>query len=131
MSRVRWQSVLMGAAAFLAAHLVERVMWMSWFADSSIVPWFTNSGRAVAVTMSLMAVAGALSALAAHDRSERMHRAASTAGGGTVALIIALTVTGPGTIFPLAIVIGAALIIAGVFAGMFAVHSLIHSDDRR
>jgi len=119
MASLRWQWVLMGAVAFLAAHVLERMMWLQWFADQSMVAWFTNSGRAVLVTVGFMFVAGFLSNLRTRDRQERMLGAANVAGGGILALVVALVMSGAGTIFPLVIIIGAVLIIAGTYAGAF------------
>lgn len=94
-------------------------MWLQWFADQSMVAWFTNSGRAVLVTVGFMFVAGLLSGLRTRDRRERMLGAANVAGGGILALVVALMLSGAGTIFPLVIIIGAMLIIAGTYAGAF------------
>src|SRR4051812_29168917 len=90
---MRWRAVLCGAAAFLAAHTVERVEWASWFADHSMVAWFTNSGRAVLMTMAFMAVAEVVGGGPAKSRTELIAGAANVAGGGIVAMIAALIAT--------------------------------------
>ena len=45
---LRWTSLVLGAATFLAAHAVERALWRSWF-STEWEPFFMNSGRAVAL----------------------------------------------------------------------------------
>ena len=126
---MRWRAVLYGAAAFLAAHAVERVQWASWFADRSMVPWFTNSGRAVLMTMVFMAAAEIVGGSPARTRRELMFGAANVAGGGIVAMIAALIATGMGTLGPIVIVVGAVLVIAGAFAATPIV--VVLSRDRR
>ena len=125
MNTLRWRAILSGAAAFLLAHNLERVMWTTWFTDAqSMVPWFLNSGRAVALTVACVFVAEVLSGAGERDRRELMLHAANVSGGAIVALIFALFASGPGTIAPLVIIIGGALVIAGAFAGTLVVRAL-------
>lgn len=118
MNNVRWQGVLSGAVAFLAAHCLEWLQWTRWFADQSLVAWFTNSGRAVVVTMAFMFVAGLVAGGSTTDRRERMPAVVSVSLGGIVAMIATLLVTGAGSIGPLVVIIGGALLIAGALAGV-------------
>jgi hypothetical protein len=119
MSTLRWRAILYGAAAFLVAHTIERFMWASFFSAGDAVhpAWFLNSGRAALFTALSVAVAGVVVGAMARDRRELFAGAANAAGGGIVAMIVALFVSSPGTIFPLVILIGGALVIAGTFAG--------------
>lgn len=113
----------LGATAFLTAHLTERLLWTSFFGDGAVstVAWFTNSGRAVLFTVTCVAVASLIAGVAARERRDLVVVAANVAGGGIVAMLVALGATGVGTIFPLVIVIGGALVIAGAFAGALIV----------
>jgi hypothetical protein len=114
---MRWRAVLYGAAAFLLAHAAERALWNEWFADRSLVPWFTNSGRAVLVTMVAMLLAELLGGYPARNRRELFTGAANVAGGGVTAMIAALAGTRTGTLGPIVMIVGAVLVIAGAFAG--------------
>ncbi len=117
MRPVRWRSVFAGAAAFLLAHLVERLLWASWFADQSMVAWFTNSGRAVLVTMLFVFAAEAISGTPERDRRQIVCGAAGVSAGAIVTMFVTLMVVGPGTIAPIVIVADSVLLIAAAFAG--------------
>ncbi len=82
-----------------------------------MVPWFTNSGRAVLVTMLFMFVAETVGGYPARNRRELIVGATNVAGGGIVAMIAALIATGIGTLGPIVIIVGGVLVIAGAFAG--------------
>jgi hypothetical protein len=114
---VRWTSVLVGGAAFLAAHLVQTLAWRGWF-HGTFEPWFLNSGRAAAFTAALLAVAGAL--VSASDRRESIIRGANVAAGALAAMIVVLSVIGPGNLFPLVVAIGATIVVASGGAGALA-----------
>jgi hypothetical protein len=114
---IRWPSALVGGAAFLMAHLVQTLAWRTWF-HGTFEPWFLNSGRAVAVTAALLVVAGAV--VSASDRRESIIRGANVAGGALIAMIGVLSVIGPGNLFPIVIVIGAAIAVASAGAGALA-----------
>jgi hypothetical protein len=114
---IRWTSVLVGGAAFLAAHLVQTLAWQTWF-HGSYDPWFLNSGRAVAFTAALLVVAGAI--VSAADRRESIIRGANAAAGALVAMIVILAVVGPGNLFPIVIAFGAVIAIASTAAGALA-----------
>jgi hypothetical protein len=118
---LRWRPVLAGAAAFLAAHVVEQFLWTAWFGGAGIKAWFLNSGRAVVATMLCVCVAEVISGYPERDRRELMRGAAGVAGGGIVAMVVTLAVNGPGTIWPLVLIIGGALVIAAAFAGAVVV----------
>ena len=124
---IRWTSVLVGGAAFLAAHLVQTLAWRTWF-HGTFEPWFLNSGRAVAFTAALLVVAGAV--VSAPDRRESIIRGANVAAGSLVTMIVVLLVVGPGTLFPIAIAIGAVIAVASAGAGALAGWSLrrVHTD---
>ena len=114
---VRWTSVLVGGAAFLAAHLVQTLAWRGWF-HGTFEPWFLNSGRAAAFTAALLAGAGAL--VSASDRRESIIRGANVAAGALAAMIVVLSVIGPGNLFPLVVAIGATIVVASGGAGALA-----------
>ena len=114
---MRWTSVLVGGAAFLAAHLVQTLAWRGWF-HGTFEPWFLNSGRAAAFTAALLAVAGAV--VSASDRRESIIRGANVAAGALAAMIVVLSVIGPGNLFPLVVAIGATIVVASGGAGALA-----------
>src|SRR5688572_7829689 len=106
---IRWASVLAGAAAFLAAHFVELVAWQAWFAAEH-VPWFLNSGPAVAFTAGLVLIAGA--AVSTADLRESMVRGANVGVGAVVAIAVVLAVSVGGNLFPIAAAIGAVIVVS-------------------
>jgi hypothetical protein len=114
---IRWTSVLAGGAAFLAAHLVQTLGWRTWF-HGTFEPWFLNSGRAVAFTAALLAVATAV--VSTSDRRESIIRGANVAAGAVAAMIVVLSVIGPGNLFPIVVAIGAAILVASGGAGVLA-----------
>jgi uncharacterized membrane protein len=119
---MRVGSVIVGAASFVAAHLVEVAAWQSWFNRGSTVPaWFLNSGRAVAFTMACVAVASALaSASPRGGRREAAVRAGLVGAGAIVAMALVLFAIGPGTLFPLVVLIGALVLAVATVAGAAA-----------
>jgi hypothetical protein len=117
---IRWKSVLLGAIAFLAAHLIESAAWTTWF-HGEYAPWFLNSGRAVAFTAGLLLIIGLAAGINTVAWRDSMITAGNVLAGAVAAMIVVLFAVGPGTLFPIAIVIGAAVLgvssAAGVFAG--------------
>ena len=116
---LRWTSLALGAATFLAAHAVERAFWRSWF-SAEWEPFFMNSGRAVALTAACILIAGLLAALLARDRRDALIHAGNVTAGSAAVMILTLFSTGPGTLFPIAIVIGIAILAAGSYLGALA-----------
>jgi hypothetical protein len=114
---VRWTSVFVGAAAFLGAHLVQTLAWQTWF-HGSYDPWFLNSGRAVALTVALLVVAGAI--VSAADWRESVVRGANAAAGALAAMIVILAIVGPGNLFPIVIAFGGVIAVASTGAGALA-----------
>ena len=116
---LRWTSLVLGAAAFLAAHAVERALWRSWF-SSEWEPFFMNSGRAVLFTAACVLIAGLLAALLARDRGDALIHAGNVTAGAAAVMIMTLFSTGPGTLFPIAIVLGLVVLAVGSYLGALA-----------
>jgi len=116
---IRWKSAVLGAVVFVAAHLVLMAGWREWFQPGGdFPPWFLNSGRAVALTAALLFIAGALVGLATRGGArEVIVTGGNLAGGATVAMCVVLALTGPGTLFPIALTIGAGVIVFNCVAG--------------
>ena len=113
---------IVGAAAFVAIHLVIVVTWRTWLGGSAAyAPWFLNASSAVAFTIAVFAAINLLAAvLSADGRIEaRFVAAAAIAAGAALPMIVILFTMrgGPGTLFPIAIAIGLALIFLGGVAG--------------
>jgi uncharacterized membrane protein len=117
---IRWKSVLLGAITFLAAHAVESAAWTTWF-RGVYAPWFLNSGRALAFTAGSLVIIGLVVGINTAARRESTIAAGNFLAGAIAAMIVVLFAVGPGTLFPIAIIIGAAVLgvssAAGVFAG--------------
>ena len=114
---IRWKSLLLGASTFVASHLVEATAWSTWF-QGVAAPWFLNSGRAVAFTAACVFAGGFFAT--AFNRLERRGAVidgCNVAGGAVVAMIVVLIAVGPGTLFPIVIVIGATILAATAVAG--------------
>jgi len=116
---IRPKLLILGAATFLAAHAVEHG-WSHWF-YGVYAPWFLNSSRAVAFTAASLMAIGAIVALASADRRTWLIAGLNLAAGATAAMTVILFAVGPGTLFPIAITIGALVVgissIAGALAG--------------
>lgn len=116
--RASWIDGIVGTVGFAAAHLVVRYGWRDWFAGGPYAPWFLNSGRAAAFTVAWFFAIGALMRVWRGPAGNR--RPAAVSAGAVVALIATLVLIGPGTLFPIVVVFGAAAVAGGVFAGWYA-----------
>jgi hypothetical protein len=115
----RLTAFLSGAAAFTAAHVIEVIAWHDVFAPvGDYPPWFLNAGRAVAFTAAcLFCVSTAHTWVARSVRHSWMVAAANLTAGAVVAMTAVLALSGPGTIFPLALAIGALIAAAACGCG--------------
>jgi len=113
--------LFLGAATFLAAHAVEAAAWSAWF-YGVYAPWFLNSGRAVAFTAASLMAAAAIVAIVSDSRLPWLVAGLNLAVGAVGAMIVVLFTVGPGTLFPIAIATGAAVVgvssLAGALAGL-------------
>jgi hypothetical protein len=116
---MRWTSLVLGAATFLAAHAVEAVMWTAWFSPE-FKPFFTNSGRAIAFTTACVLIAGLLAGLSARDRRDALIHAGNVTAGAAIAMTGLLFWAGPGTIFPIVMALGTGILAVGSFLGALA-----------
>jgi hypothetical protein len=118
----RWRDVVLGAATFLAAHAVEVWAWRAWFAPrGDFGAWFLNSGRAVAVTVLCLFVVSLVSgAVGSAGQRDSLLRGASFSGGAIAVMTVVLFTIGPGTIWPIVLISGAAIIAASGVIGAFA-----------
>jgi hypothetical protein len=122
----RVSRVFAGAVVFLAAHAIEARAWGTWFAPGGeFAPWFLNSGRAVAFTAASLFVAALLARLlrrrmpvrASERRTADVVLGAEIAAGAAIAMAMMLAFNGPGTIFPLVLAVGAAIVAVSAIAG--------------
>ena len=119
---IRWKDVALGAVVFAAAHLVLMAGWREWFQPGGdYPPWFLNSGRAVAFTGALLFISGLLVGLGNRQASrEAMVAGGNLAAGAIGAMCVVLALTGPGTLFPIALAIGAGVAVISSAAGALA-----------
>jgi hypothetical protein len=118
---MRWKTVGLGALAFLVAHIVVRAAWPWLDAERGHSPWFLNAGGGVAATVGVLFVAAALrSGVAAMNRRAAVQQGVDFAVGAVAEMVMVLFVIGPGTLFPIAIAIGAVTIAAAAVAGAWA-----------
>jgi hypothetical protein len=121
---IRWKSLVLGAVVFGIAHWLQVTWWRDWFQpNGDYPPWFLNSGRAVAFTAGLLFVAGVLLGIVSRGVSqEAIVLGGNLAAGAVAAMGVVLGLTGPGTLFPIALTIGAGIAaisaITGALVGM-------------
>jgi len=113
------KNLMLGGAAFLAAHGLEVYRWRDWFdASNKFGPWFLNSGSAIMLTSATVAAAAALSAMLWARSGRRASRQSLEVGGGAaLAMAITLFVIGPGSIFPIVLAIGTMVLTVSSFLG--------------
>lgn len=119
---IRWKSAVLGAIVFVAAHLVLMAAWRAWFQPGGdFPPWFLNSGRAVAFTAVLLFSTGVLVGFAtAGPAAQSAVAGGNLAAGAIVAMLVVLALTGPGTLFPIALAIGAGVAVLSSVTGALA-----------
>ena len=111
---LKWRSLGLGAATFLATHAVVVAKWNLWFGGGyggPQKPWFLNDGNGpVALTAAALCIAAmAAAALWARSRGESIRHGLNVAIGATIAATAVLFSVGPGTIFPIVIVFSGAI----------------------
>jgi hypothetical protein len=122
-----------GAAAFAAPQYVLFALSSNQAATiEQGSGWFLNSGVGVAVVLGVLAAAAAVTAMAT-SRFDVLRGAGAFAGGAIAAMAVTLFIVGPGTIFPIVIVVGSLCIgiaaLAGGCAGM-ALRSVLEPRAR-
>ena len=105
-----------GFVAFVVAHAIEAAKWSGWF-DGAAEPWFLNSGRAALLTIAAVGLTSA--GLAALVESTPAVGGLSVAAGAFVAMaaVLFLKPGGPGTIFPIVLVVGGGFLLLGSVVG--------------
>jgi hypothetical protein len=115
---LRWKSMVVGGLAFLVSHALEVVEWRAFDPAGAHRPWFLNAGGAVLFTASwLVAAAAVEGAVAARDPRDAIGRGAQIAAGAIVAMIVVILFVGPGTLFPIAVAIGAVVAAVAAVSG--------------
>jgi len=107
------RSVLLGAFAFCAAQIPLLIATPA-VAGISAPGWFLNSGRNVLLVGSILAIGAAVvrARKAASDRDAVFYGI-----GAVAAMIVTLSVIGPGSIFPIVIVFGTCVVAFAVGLG--------------
>jgi peptidoglycan/LPS O-acetylase OafA/YrhL len=83
-------------------------------------PWFLNAGRAVAFTAGCLFVAGALLGFGRRGLPrESIVAGGNLALGAAAAMAVVLAVVGPGTLYPLALALGAGVCLVSGAGGAF------------
>ena len=101
----------LGVLTFVGAHAIEVALWTVWFGGAHD-PWFLNSGQAIVFTMACLlgvsTIGGALGL-----------SGFAIAAGSFVAMtmVMFLKQGGPGTIFPIVMVVGGALMLMSTTVG--------------
>jgi hypothetical protein len=119
MTRDRVISVVIGILGFGFAHGVITGPWMrETFAPNPLFrPWFTNSTSAVLLTAGVVALAAFAFAFAARERSGALMRGITVGAGAVVGMAAVMFQVGIGTLGPIALLVGAVVLIAAGTAG--------------
>jgi hypothetical protein len=111
---VRWKSLIVGAATFVASHRIEVARWGSWFGGEH-APWFLNDGsRAVLFTTGCLFVATLITGILwARGKQDAIVHGGNVAAGAVVAMTVLVFAApgGPGNLFPIAIAIGGFIVV--------------------
>jgi hypothetical protein len=122
---VKWKSLAIGAAAFVAGHFVEIATWRTWFGGGEHAAWFLNDGnRAVVFMMACLFGAELIAGLLwARDTLDAVADGVNVAAGAVVAMTLLLlsAAWGPGNLFPIAIAIGGCLVLLSTFVASMVV----------
>jgi hypothetical protein len=120
-----WRPALIGAVAFAAAHAIEAAAHIG-----GPQPWFIGALPSALLTSAVIFAAGVLAGWqGGGGLSTALLSGVALTAGATVPLVLLLFAHpgGPGNLFPIAIMIGVALVaccaIAGAFAGSLARHA--------
>lgn len=115
---IGWKDIIAGGLTFLVAHVIEVEAW-PWFDPAGTsTPWFLNAGRAVAFTAASLLLAGVIaSAVTSPSRQGTIAHGCNIALGAIVAMTIVLFAKGPGTLFPIALALGAVIAVASSVCG--------------
>jgi hypothetical protein len=112
---VKWKSLALGAATFVAGHFVEVTNWGTWFGGAEHPAWFLNDGtRAVVFMMACLFGAELVAGLLwARDTVDAVVDGVNVAAGAILAMTLLLlsAAWGPGNLFPIAIAIGGFLLL--------------------
>lgn len=119
-----------GFVTFVVAHAIESSQWHGWFRGLH-EPWFLNSGRAILFTLGCLALASA--AVAVCERSAPPARGISTGAGAFAAMasIMFLSGSGPGTLFPIVLVFGGALLLTSSTSGAWVGRKMRGASKRQ
>jgi len=129
---IEWKGIVLGGAGFVAAHLIEVGAWPSFDPAGAATPWFLNAGRATAFTAATLLCAGVIDSAAASSSTQRpIVRGCSIAAGAVIAMTIVLFVKGPGTLFPIALAIGAAIALVSSVGGSVVGRGLLSMSRTR
>ena len=122
---VKWKGLLFGAAMFLATYAVIFAKWGIWFGGPYQPPWFLNDGDGPVVftAVSLFVASAAVTAMWA-ARDDAPVYGVNVAVGACIAMIVAICVIGPGTLFPIVIALGGFIIGTSSVAGSLMVWSV-------
>jgi hypothetical protein len=117
----RLTAIAAGAAAFGFAHAIEAAAWRAVFAPAGdYVPWFLNSGRAVALTAACLCLVSLAHALLVKSKRDQLPSVIGNLVVGAVGAMVAiLAVNGPGTLFPIAIAIGGLIAAVSCASGAY------------
>jgi len=132
----RGKPFLVGALTFVALHVGLVVTWSRWVEGGDrVAPWFMNSTKTVAATLTAFGVATLVlsAARSATERDAGVASAAWIASGGAVPMVAVLFAMrgGPGTLWPIAIFLGWWILFAGAALGSVAAWLIQRVGRRR
>ena len=135
---MNWKYPLVGAVAFVGFHQALAATWQTWFdGGGGHSPWFLNLSDAVLAAAVVFFIVGlATSVLIAEPRVEETSLGACQLVAGAAVPMIATLATlpeGPGSLAPLAMVVGIIVLLVATVAGAlvgFAVRRFLTVPER-
>jgi hypothetical protein len=119
MKLARIISVITGVVAFGVAHLViiSAPFRDTLTPDPSMLPWYTNGWRTVALTVSIAFVAALGAGLTGTDRGDAMRRGLGVGVGAMAGMLAVMFRVPIGNLAPIVFAIGGMMLLAAGLAG--------------
>jgi hypothetical protein len=119
MTLTRIISVITGVVAFGVAHLIiiSETFRAALTPDPSMLPWYTNGSRTVALTVGIAAMAALIVGLFGTDRRDAMRRGLGVGVGAMAGMLAVMFRVPIGNLAPIVFAIGGLMLLAAGLAG--------------
>lgn len=119
MTLTRIISVITGVVAFGVAHLIiiSETFRAALTPDPSMLPWYTNGSRTVALTVGIAGLAALIVGLFGTDRRDAMRRGLGVGVGAMAGMLAVMFRVPIGNLAPIVFAIGGLMLLAAGLAG--------------